>query len=58
MGVVGSKTLTVENADPIVGRQTDAVVTWKGVSDLGMLNGGIALEFSIAPDAIVYAFSV
>ena len=58
VGVVGSKTLTLTNADPIKGRQTDIVVTWSGSSDLGMINGGIALEFSIPDDATVFAFSV
>jgi hypothetical protein len=59
VGIVDDKKLTVENCDPIKGKQTDAVVTWKGQSDLkSYLNGAISLVFEIPKDATAFAFSI
>merc|ERR1719454_2490266 len=59
VGIVGDATLSVENCDPIKGKQTDAVVTWKGKSDLtSYLNGAISLVFEIPKDATAFAFSI
>ena len=58
VGVYGDPKLTVENCDPIKGKQTDAVVTWKGASNLGKQDGAIALEFKIPSDATAFAFSM
>jgi hypothetical protein len=58
VGIVDDKGLTVENCEPIKGRQTDATVTWKGSSDIGAFtHGAVALVFKIPADATIFAFS-
>jgi len=58
VGVLGDSDLTVDNCDPIKGKQTDFTVTWKGESNLNKLNGAVALEFKIPADATAFAYSV
>lgn len=59
VGIVGDSKFTVDNCDPIKGKQTDVIVSWKGNSDLKHLaNGAVSLEFKIPADAVAYAFSV
>jgi hypothetical protein len=58
VGIVGDKTMSVDNCDPIKGVQTDVTVTWKGSSDIGnFMHGAVALEFKIPADATAFAFS-
>lgn len=59
VGVYGSKSLTLDNCDPIKGKQTDYTVTWKGNSDLGhVVNGALQLQFRVPADATAFAFSL
>lgn len=58
VGIAGHPTYTIENCDPIVGKQTDYLVTWKGQSDIKELNGAFSLEFDIPKDATAFAVTV
>ena len=58
VGIVGDSERSVENCDPITGQATDAVVTWKGKSEIKMTNGAIELEWRIPSDATAFAYSV
>jgi hypothetical protein len=59
IGILGDSSKTVENCDPIKGAVTDAVVTWKGESDIShYINGAITVVFKIPGDATAYAFRV
>ena len=59
VGVVGDPTRSVDACDPITGSITDAIVTWKGASDLShLVHGAYALEFKIPADATAFAYSI
>ena len=45
VGIYGDDVHSVENCDPIKGKQTDVTVTWKGSSALKLVNGGVSLVF-------------
>merc|ERR1712083_1103229 len=51
VGIVDTE-FTVDDCDPIKGKQTDMPVTWKGKSNLSKyMNGAVSLEFKIPNDA-------
>ncbi len=56
VGIYGDNVHSVENCDPIKGKQTDVTVTWKGSSALKLVNGGVSLVFQIPADATAFAF--
>ena len=58
VGIVGDADKTVGNCDPIKGKVVDFEVTWKGSSDINMLNGAVSIEFKIPADATAFAFSI
>jgi len=59
VGIVDSAKFTLNSSDPILGQQTDAVVSWNGKSDLSkFLNGAVLLVFKIPADATAFAFSI
>ena len=59
VGILGSTNFSVNTCDPIKGQQTDATVTWNGVSDLSQyLNGAVTLIFYIPDDATAFAFKI
>ena len=59
VGIANDAEYTVDNCEPIKGEQTDAVVSWKGKSDLSKhVDGAVTLIFSIPADATAFAFSV
>jgi hypothetical protein len=58
VGIVDDNKFSIEDSDPIKGKQTDVTVTWKGKSDLsGYKNGAVSLKFEIPKDATAFAFS-
>lgn len=59
VGIVGDADYSVEMCDPIVGRRVDAVISWRGQSNLSKFtNGAVSLEFVIPADATVFAYSM